>query len=111
MQFTGFFDDFLAESPELLDSKNYRDLIIHHANIDLSLFSKIATETGYTIFSHFTSTITKAGPYNYIQNLVTKKDVVEFARKALFVYLSVISRPTDKVLRDSRKQHQALDFN
>jgi hypothetical protein len=76
----------------------------------LSLFSKIATETGYTIFSYLMSTITKAGPYNYIKNSITNKDVVEFARKALFVYLSVISRPTDKLLRDYRKQHQALDF-
>jgi hypothetical protein len=79
VQSTGFFDDFLAERPELLDAKNYRDLIIHHANIDLSLFSKIATETGYTIFSYLMSTITKAGPYNYIKNSITKKDVVEFA--------------------------------
>jgi hypothetical protein len=93
INYSNLFDDFINERDQLMESKDYRDFIIHHGKIDMIL--DISQEDPNTNFSLQIPKIRKNGKKYYVDINVTH-DLLISCRERMFVLFRLIATLTEK---------------
>ncbi len=97
----GLFYEIIENKDALSECNDYRDYIIHHGNIEISLYN--GSEYGNTIFSYLMPTIKKSGKKSYTKNEDKMVDLLHFSKEKLYLIIIIISNIIDKLFDDSSK--------
>jgi len=99
---SGLFPDFIAERAELLDIKNYRDYVIHHAF--LSSEKVVEGIGGHLFFKYWLPTLVQKGRGEYTVDTNSRIQLDYFCRKKLYVLFTILVRLTDSLFTDNIKE-------
>jgi hypothetical protein len=102
VQKRGLFYEIIENKEALSECNDYRDYIIHHGNIEISLYTD--NEHGNTTFSYLMPTIKKSGKKSYTKNEDKMVDLLHFSKEKLYLIIVIISNIIDKLFDDSSKQ-------
>jgi hypothetical protein len=99
---SGLFSDFIAETTELQDIKNYRDYIIHHAYLNPERSAEGIG--GHQFFKYWLPRLTQTGKRKYTTDPKSLIRLDYFCRKKLYILLSIIEKLTDNLFTDQIKK-------
>ena len=99
---SGLFSDFIADTGELQDVKNYRDYIIHHAF--LSPEKAVEGIGGHLFFKYWLPTLTQKERGEYTVDAKSQIRLDYFCRKKLYVLFTILERLTDSLFTDRIKE-------